>query len=543
MNEQLRQLLESRGMPKGLDDEGAQRWAVDNLDKKPEGEPEYKISTKDEQFQRAIAEAAALAARKALEEQQQRAAELRSIAETTCKIAGIDYALNRSAFDNCGTREQIETKVIELRAKGQSNLSTSPVIAAGPAEFDKYRAAMSTALTTRCLDAVAHDSDDIGGQKRTAAKNRVFPVEQRSKDASQFSNASLYDMAREWVERVHGVRSIDLSREGIAAIALLGPERANSVMGLGLRDAGAYHTTGSFAELTRDAMNKSMMLGYTEAPSTWEMVMRRGASVPDFKRINRLRLGAIPNLPIWNDNEDPERASLADAREYYSVESRSLEINFSYQLLINDDMDVLSSIPGQMGNAARRTVNTVAWSVITANPTMSDGVALFAAATGARKRTNLTTGAGAPSTTTLQTLTNLMMQMRGENTPEGNEAADILNLMPRYLVGPSALRTTIHQLVRSPYDNVATGSLAYNMASDLIPVIEPLLDGSSTTAWYLFADPSQIDTVELSFLQGQETPVVRQFMDERKLSQNWIILQTFGAKAMNHRGIQKHAGA
>jgi hypothetical protein len=98
-------------------------------------------------------------------------------------------------------------------------------------------------------------------------------------------------------------------------------------------------------------------------------------------------------------------------------------------------------------------------------------------------------------------------------------------------------------LVLSAYDPAANKFQVYNTATQLIPVIEPRLDAASTTAWYLFADPSQIDTVEVTFLTGQESPVVREFMDERNLSQNFTILQTFGAKPLNHRGIQKHAGA
>jgi hypothetical protein len=39
-------------------------------------------------------------------------------------------------------------------------------------------------------------------------------------------------------------------------------------------------------------------------------------------------------------------------------------------------------------------------------------------------------------------------------------------------------------------------------------VEEAQLDGNSTSAWYLAADPSQIDTVEVSFLQGEESPVL-----------------------------------
>jgi hypothetical protein len=286
-----------------------------------------------------------------------------------------------------------------------------------------------------------------------------------------------------------------------------------------------------------------MMVGYTEAPSTWRGPMRQGTSVADFKQINRLRMGAIPNLPIWNDTSEPNKASFTDARESYAVESRSLGVSFSYKLLVNDDMDALTRTPVMLGAAAARTVNAVAWAQLTSNPTLSDGVTLFSDVSGARKRKNFTTGTGAPSVTTLGLLTNLMRQMRGENTPEGAESDDILNLQPRYLVVPSALETVALQLVNSAYDpNSSVNTLVYNPARTMIPVIEPILDANSILAWYLFADPSTIDTIEVTFLQGQENPLVRSYMDEEKLSMEYYVLQTFAAKAMNHRGIQKHKG-
>ena len=115
--------------------------------------------------------------------------------------------------------------------------------------------------------------------------------------------------------------------------------------------------------------------------------------------------------------------------------------------------------------------------------------------------------------------------------------------MPRYIVGPSALRTTILQTVLSIADPASTNQNTYNPSNNLIPVIEPLLDAASTTAWYLFADSAQIDTVEVTFLQGYETPQVRDHIDPETMAQNFYVLQPVAAKALNHRGVQKHAGA
>ena len=134
--------------------------------------------------------------------------------------------------------------------------------------------------------------------------------------------------------------------------------------------------------------------------------------------------------------------------------------------------------------------------------------------------------------------------MTGVNTPEEQVGEDILNITPRFIVGPAALEGTILQLVRSiadPADNKS--SAVYNTAGYLQTVIEPLLDGNSSTAWYLFADPNRVDTVEVTFLQGQETPATYDWIDNETLSRNVMIVQTFEAKALDHRGVQKHAGA
>ena len=304
----------------------------------------------------------------------------------------------------------------------------------------------------------------------------------------------------------------------------------------------SYHTTASFPALTLDALNKSMRIGYLEAPTTWQIVMSRGAPARDFKDVHRIQVGALPYVPIWLGNTAPDRASFGDEKATYAVEAYAMRLDFGWKLLVNDDMSVLTRLPNQLGRSMARTVNAVAWAVVTGNPTMTDGQALFLETpAGNRKRSNLTTGAGAPAVATVQTLSNKMAQMRGLNTPEGNEATDILGLQPRYIIGPSALRTTITQLVRSPYDP-ADANMKFNTASELTPVIEPLLDVNSPTAWYLAADKRDIDGIEVTFLQGQEEPMTWQDVDERSLTRTYSILQCFAASAIEYRGWQKHAG-
>lgn len=540
MNPELRKLLETRGMPKDLDDNAAQAWLVANGARilAPEPTPAAPPATKPEPQRAAaapaidadaIAKLIAEGTRKALEEAEQKRTAFQAEVRSLCELAELP-----SEFEHCRNLADVaavRAYLVERKAKIASGevVNPNPRVRITGDGAERFMADVGTSLSLRAMAAATDKPESI---------DKVFPVAERAKGYEQWRHATIYQIAEECC-RMNNIDIRGRTRDDVAICALFGPEKA-----WGGRSDAAYHTTANFLKLTQDAFNKSMMVGSMEARPTWRGPMRQGTSVADFKTVHRVTMGAIPNLPVWNDNTNPEKASFADAEETYAVECRSLEVDFSYKMIVNDDMNAISRVPGMLGAAAERTVNAFAWSLITSNPTMRDSVALFSAATGNRKRQNLTTGAGAPSVTTVGALTKLMRLMRGENTPEQNESDDVLNLQPVYIVGPAALEVTINQLVNSAYDPASgVNHQVFNPTRVLTPVIEPLLDADSATAWYLFCSPAQCDTVEISFLQGQERPRTRYDLDHKKLCQSWIVLQTFGGKPLNHRGIQKHAGA
>jgi hypothetical protein len=73
-------------------------------------------------------------------------------------------------------------------------------------------------------------------------------------------------------------------------------------------------------------------------------------------------------------------------------------------------------------------------------------------------------------------------------------------------------------------------------------VVEPQLDASSAASWYLSADPAQVDTVEVSFLSGEEAPVLESEWDFDRDVWKYKVRQTFGVKAIDWRGLYKNAG-
>jgi hypothetical protein len=70
---------------------------------------------------------------------------------------------------------------------------------------------------------------------------------------------------------------------------------------------------------------------------------------------------------------------------------------------------------------------------------------------------------------------------------------------------PAALETAADQYTSANYVAAVQTSInpfAQNGRTPLIPVVEPRLDDTSATVWYLAADNARIDTVEASFLMA-----------------------------------------
>jgi hypothetical protein len=122
-----------------------------------------------------------------------------------------------------------------------------------------------------------------------------------------------------------------------------------------------------------------------------------------------------------------------------------------------------------------------------------------------------------------------------------------LNIVPRYLIVPVSYEATALELVNSISYNAANNNEGVKNIygpggpRNLTVIGEPVLDGASTTVWYLAADPSQIDTVELTFLSGEETPVLETEWDFKNDTYYNKIRQTFGVKAIDWRGLYRNA--
>lgn len=322
----------------------------------------------------------------------------------------------------------------------------------------------------------------------------------------EFVGRSLVEIARQFCE-AEGVKTRGMSAGMIAERAL--------------------HSTSDFPLLLANVAGKTLRAAYAEAPTTW-MPLVREVELPDFKEVTRLQLGDAPSLEALPESGEYKRGSLTEAKESYKLGTYGKVVGITRQVIVNDDLGAFTRVPALMARAAADLQSDIIWAIIGQNQTMGDGVALFHAT-----HANL----GTTAAISVDSIGEGRAAMRKQTGLGGR----FINVQPSFLVVPAAKELKAQQLVAT----VSPGQMTeVNPFSGTLQVIaEPRLDSYSTTAWYLMAAPSQIDTIEVAYLAGERGPQVstREGFDVDGVELR--IRLDFAARCIDHRGLFKNAGA
>ena len=288
------------------------------------------------------------------------------------------------------------------------------------------------------------------------------------------------------------------------------------------------HGVSDFPELLSGTGNRILRAAYEAAPSGIRQIARQATAV-DFRAKQTLMLGEAPELKKVNENGEFTRGTLAEAAESYSLSTYGRIFGISRQALVNDDLGAFADLTRRFARSAMEVEAKLLVTLVTSNPTMADGVAVFHANHG-----NLAASGGAISTTTLGPARSAMRLQKGldGSTP--------INATPRYLVVPAALETAAEQVLSTIY--AATVATANPFTGRLDLVVDPRLDAVSTSAWYVFADPAVVDTIEYSYLESEQGPVLqtRAGFDVDGVEVKCRL--DFGCGFLDHRGAYKNPG-
>lgn len=344
-----------------------------------------------------------------------------------------------------------------------------------------------------------------------AIMHRISPVQTLDDNGRQFRGMSLLEIGRDFLE-AHSVNTRGMSRMDLAGQML------------SYRSAG-MHGTSDFSSLFANVASKRLRMSYEENPGTYRTWARRAPNAPDFKAMNVVQLSGAPDLLQVNEAGEFKYGTISDAGTSYGVVTYGRIVAMTRQAIVNDDLRAFDRLVTAFGFAAGRIENRLAYAQLVG--------ATYDAS-------NSQSGGGsALSETSLGTARTMMRKIKGAQNEE-------LNLTPAYLIVPAALEQTAYKLTSSNYvpaQQSAVNEFRTGGRTAVEPVVEPVLDATSATAWFAVASNAAVDTVEYCYLDGAEGPVV-------ETKNGWEVdgvevkcRLDFAAKAIDNKGLHKSAGA
>jgi hypothetical protein len=354
-----------------------------------------------------------------------------------------------------------------------------------------------------------------------AIMHRVSAKTKLDDNGKQYRGMSLLELGRDFLE-ASGVNTRGMDRLALATRML--HHRTGGSMG-----------TSDFSSLFANVANKRLRAAYDENTATYDLWARRAPNAPDFKNISVASISGAPELLQTNEHGEFKYGTMTDGAESYAVITYGRIVSLTRQAIINDDLRAFDRLVSAFGNSSRRLENRLVYSQLTANAALADGVALFHA-----NHANLSTGAG--SALALAGLTAARLAMRTQTGLQGEQ----LNIAPSYLIVPAALEATAYQLTSSNYVPATQANInefRNGGRTSVEPIVEPLLDAASATAWYFAANAGQIDTVEYCYLDGAEGPMIESEVGFEVDGISYKCREDFAAKAIDFRGLHKANGA
>lgn len=378
---------------------------------------------------------------------------------------------------------------------------------------DEARAMVMDQLRARNKGVSVTMGEAESDKFRAAAQDAVLmaagiPVADAAPGAQELRGHSMVELARE-----------SLQREGLHANFGDNMELARQ----------AINSTSTFPAIMANLANKSVMVGFNEAETTFQIWAGKGSN-RDFKEAARVALSEAGNLELVPEGGQFPHDSLGEASARTKVATYGKLFSLTRQAIINDDLGLFSKIATKYGSAAKRLVNKMVYAQLTGNVKMQDGVALFD-----NKHGNV---AGTGEALSVKAIAKAITAMRRQKGITGDAT---LNITPKYLVVPPELEMTAYQIVNSTaaVDGVNSGVVNPYKGRFVVVADAELTDPD---AWYLVADASQHDTIEVTYLNGVETPRLetRQGFDVDGIE--YKVAFDCGVSALDFRGVFKNAG-
>lgn len=378
----------------------------------------------------------------------------------------------------------------------------------------------------------------VAGMIDGLAARMGIRVENPAARANEIAYLPILEVGRMWLNQ------LGISTAGMAPITIAQMLCDRQTVWGRIGDRAAMHSTSDFPAILGNTLNKVLLPGYTEEPSTWE-AWAESDTVDNFLDQENVQLGMIASPPEVKEGAEYTYATVGERSEIYRVVKHGVLAALTWEMLVNDRLNAFKAQALGFGPASKRLENDLAYGRLLANPTMrEDNTALFHA-----DHNNLFASgdAGAPSQTTLDKMRTAMALQRGIR-PKPGVLGPVLNLRLAVVLVPNTLATLTEILINST-TQIASSQNNANVPNarfirNLIPVSDSRLDANSTTAWYGIAQRTPgLRTAVVAKLRGNESPYIAEIQTGSSIDGvTFKMRHVVGAAITDWRGIAKNNG-
>ena len=265
------------------------------------------------------------------------------------------------------------------------------------------------------------------------------------------------------------------------------------------RDIQAAFSTVDIGGILSNVSNKFLLDGFFSVERAWRNICTV-RNVSDFKTVTSYRLvGADQYKPVAPGGE-LKHGTLGEESYTNKADTYGLLLSIDRRDIINDDLGAITTVPRKLGRGSGLKINDVFWAVFLNNS------AFF-------KTANKNYITGADTVLSIDGLTKAEVKFMDQVDSDGKP----IGIMPAIVLVPTALSAMGTQLNKSLEIRDTTASTKYPIANPhqgkfrvevSCYLSNSLYTGNSDKAWYLLADPNDLPTIEVAFLNGQESPTI-----------------------------------
>ena len=399
-------------------------------------------------------------------------------------------------IDGGNTVEQVRSMVLDKLAQNAAPVNTKVVADEG----DKFRAAAIDGFAVRAGVTVDKPADGY----------------------RDFQGMSLRNLAIEC-----------LARDGQDARGLLRMD-ADSLYNELCRQY--YNPTSAFPAIMDQTIKKSIVSIYNSVPTTFQLWTTKG-QLPDFKesKDHEYVMGGLGDFEKVGENgeikADMPKTEMLPTRK---LDTYGKQFSMTRQAFINDDISFMAKTPGLYAAKAKQTIDKQVYTVLYNNGKIFDGKSLFSA-----DHKNLVATASKPTQASMQ---EMILQMQKQEDQFG----EAIYVNPKYIIVPVGYQFDIAVILRSTQvpgsaNNDYNPMVNYPIQVVQTPVLNALAKGKAVP-WYMAADPLSAKSIQVDYLNGQETPIVRRMEAPGTLAFVWDIYTDWGISVRDFRGISRNNG-